>query len=68
MAIGSWLLTFLIMCIPVVGLVMMFVWAFGSGNQTRATYFKAMLIWALIMTVLYFVFAGMITGLLMSMM
>ena len=30
---GDWMLTTLIMCIPCVGLIMMFVWAFGSGTK-----------------------------------
>lgn len=50
---GDWMLTTLIMCIPCVGLIMMFVWAFGSGTKkSKSNYFKAMLVWALISIVL----------------
>ena len=31
--IGNWLVTFLISCIPIVGIVMMPVWAFGNTSQ-----------------------------------
>ena len=31
--VGDWLVTFLIICIPIVGTVMMFVWAFGNTSQ-----------------------------------
>ncbi len=49
MTIGKWLLLFLISAIPVVGLIMLFVWAFGNdGNTTRQTYCKASLLWSLI--------------------
>ena len=48
MSVGDWLVTMLIMCIPCVNIVMIFVWAFGSGNRSRANYFKATLIWAAI--------------------
>ncbi len=48
-SIGDWLLTFLIMCIPCVGLVMLFVWAFGGGTKkSKSNWAKAQLIWALI--------------------
>ena len=53
MSVGDWLITMLIMCIPCVNLVMIFVWAFGSGNKSRANYFKATLIWAAILLALY---------------
>lgn len=48
MSVGEWMITMLIMLIPCVNIVMMFVWAFGSGNKSRANYFKATLIWAAI--------------------
>lgn len=49
LSVGQWMLTILVMFIPCVNLVMMFVWAFGSGNKGRANYFKATLIWAAIL-------------------
>lgn len=50
---GDWMVTTLIMCIPCVGLIMMFVWAFGSSTKkSKSNYFKAMLVWALISIVL----------------
>ena len=33
MSVGDWILTYLLMCIPLVGVIMLFVWAFSSGNQ-----------------------------------
>ncbi len=52
MSIGQWLITLLVMSIPCVNIVMLFVWGFGGGNQTRANYCKAYLIWFVILTVL----------------
>ncbi|MBQ5851757.1 MAG: hypothetical protein IIW54_13235 [Lachnospiraceae bacterium] len=53
---GEWMLTTLIMCIPCVNIVMMFVWAFGSGTKkSKSNYFKAALVWALIGIVFGFV-------------
>ncbi|MBE5875599.1 MAG: hypothetical protein E7290_01775 [Lachnospiraceae bacterium] len=52
MTFGDWMLTKLIMCIPIVGLVMMFVWAFGNGKKSKSNIFKAELVWMLISVVL----------------
>lgn len=46
MKITDWLITFLITAIPLVGLVMLFVWGFSeNSNKVRATWAKAMLVW-----------------------
>lgn len=45
----EWLITMLIMLIPLVNIIMIFVYAFGGGaNPSKANYFKAQLIMALI--------------------
>jgi hypothetical protein len=42
---GEWFLTLFILGIPLVGIVMYFVWAFGAGNVSRANFCRAGLIW-----------------------
>ncbi len=55
---GEWVLTILISAIPLVGLIMLFVWAFGSGtNESKANWAKATLIWIAIIIVIYVLFA-----------
>ena len=55
---GEWVLTYLIAAIPVVGLVMLFVWAFGrETNPNKANWAKAGLIWTAIVIGIYIVFA-----------
>lgn len=45
MSVKEWVITFLIMMVPVVNLVMYFVWAFGSeGNLNRKNWAKANLL------------------------
>lgn len=52
MTVGDWMITILITAIPLVGLIMLFVWAFGdSENFNKANWAKATLIWYLIMFV-----------------
>ncbi|MDR0221248.1 MAG: hypothetical protein LBI54_07595 [Lachnospiraceae bacterium] len=47
--IGEWILTYILFAIPVVGIIMMFVWAFGGGAKaSKANFCKAMLIITLI--------------------
>lgn len=57
MSIGEWFVTILITSIPLVGLIMLFVWGFGSNpNTTKANWAKATLIWYGIAIVLFFMF------------
>jgi len=51
---GNWVLTLLITLIPVVNIIMLFVWAFGGGTQpSKANWAKASLIWLAIFIVIY---------------
>ena len=50
--IGDWMLTGLIMSIPVVSFVMMFVYAFGSKSKSKQNLFRAALLWSIIWGVL----------------
>ena len=62
--IGEWLLTMLILVIPLVNIVMMFVWAFGSNTKpSKANFFKAYLIVFGICILLGIAFAGSILAL-----
>ena len=48
-----WIITYLVMMIPIVNIVMMFVWAFGSNTKpSKANYFKASLLMCIIGTVI----------------
>lgn len=52
--VGNWILTTLLMCIPLVNVILLFVWAFGSNTPiSKANWAKAALIWAVISIVFY---------------
>jgi uncharacterized membrane protein YqjE len=56
MSIGDWIITLLIMCIPLVNLIMILVWAFsGNSNPNRANFCKANLILMAIGVILWFI-------------
>ncbi|MFK5921257.1 MAG: hypothetical protein QM496_03705 [Verrucomicrobiota bacterium] len=59
MTIGDWMITMLILTIPIINIIMFLVWAFGSsGNTSRKTYCQASLLWMLILIGAAFVFGG----------
>lgn len=56
MSVKDWVITLIITAIPMVGFIMLFVWAFGSGtNPNKANWAKAALIMFAIMIVLYII-------------
>jgi len=58
-SLGEWLITLIITAIPLVGFIMLFVWAFGGNtNPTKANFAKASLIIVAIGIVLWFLFIG----------
>lgn len=55
--LGDWMVTILLSAIPIVNIIMLFVWAFGSDtNPSKANWAKASLIWMLIGIVLVVLF------------
>lgn len=57
-SIKEWVITIIITAIPLVGIIMLFVWAFGGGdvNPNKKNYAIAALIVAAIFIILYFLF------------
>jgi len=47
--VGDWMVTMLLMCIPIANLILLLVWAFGdSAPVSKSNWAKASLIWMLI--------------------
>ena len=64
---ADWMISTLIMCIPCVGIIMIFVWAFGSNTKkSKSNYFKAMLVWTAIGLVLAIDMGGAFAAILVS--
>ncbi|WP_243156485.1 hypothetical protein [Clostridium sp. C8-1-8] len=65
MTLGNWVVTMILLAIPIVNLVLLFVWGFGTNvNKSKKTYCQATLIFSAIIIVLTIVvslaFAGQV--------
>ncbi len=60
--VGDWIITFLISAIPIAGIIMIFIWAFGKdASTTKSNWAKAVLIWvAIILAIEILIFSSMI--------
>ena len=57
--IGDWMITLILLSIPVVNIVLCFWWAFSSGtNPSKANFAKAMLMFMVIVIALYVILIG----------
>ena len=62
MKVGDWIIVFLITAIPIVNIIMLFVWGFGDGhNPNKSNWAKASLIMMAIVFVIY-IFIALIVG------
>jgi uncharacterized membrane-anchored protein YitT (DUF2179 family) len=67
MSVKDWFLTLLITYIPLVGLVMLFVWAFdGNTNLNKKNWAKASLLWMLVAIAFAFILFVLFMGAFMS--
>ncbi|CAH0119357.1 MULTISPECIES: hypothetical protein [unclassified Paenibacillus] len=63
----DWIVTMLLLIIPIVNIIMLFVWAFGGNtNPNKRNYSRAALIWALIGVAIYVIFFVLIFGAVLS--
>jgi hypothetical protein len=51
-SVGSWMWMMFVTAIPIVGFIMMIVWAFAGENESRKNYFRAIFAW-------FFIFIGL---------
>lgn len=66
-SVGDWMLTIFIMIIPLINIIMLFVWAFGGGPKvSKANWAKASLLWILIVFVLSIIISVLVGGAFLS--
>lgn len=67
-SVGNWMLIMLILAIPIVGIVMAFVWGFGNTSQkTKKNFSRAILIYYAISIVLGILFSSSLFAMLATM-
>lgn len=62
-SVGSWMWMMFVTAIPIIGLIMILVWAFTGENESRKNYYRAILVWILISVLLVaglIVFGGLV--------
>jgi cytochrome bd-type quinol oxidase subunit 2 len=62
-SVGSWMWMMFVTAIPVIGVIMVFVWALTGENQSRKNYYRAILAWILVFFLLIIgliVFGGLL--------
>lgn len=65
--LGDWIVTILLQCIPIVNIIMLFIWAFSKKtNKNKSNYAKAQLIFVLIAFVISIAFGSAIMASIMS--
>ena len=52
-SIGSWMLMMLVTAVPIVGQIMIIVWAFAGDNDSRKNYFRAILMFFVLFIALF---------------
>lgn len=67
MSIGDWIVTLIVTAIPLVGFIMLFVWAFGDGTHpSKKTWAQAylilMVVVIILMIIIFFVFATFLSS------
>lgn len=58
LTVGAWVITLLILAVPLLNIIMLFVWAFGGNKDERENFAKAALIWMLIGIILSIAFVS----------
>ncbi len=56
-SVGTWMWMMFVTAIPIIGLIMMVVWAFTGENESRKNYFRAIFAWICIFIALIVVLA-----------
>ena len=66
-SLGDWILTIFITFIPVIGFIMLLVWAFGGGaSKSKSNWARATLIWMIIGIILTILLSSAIGAMILS--
>lgn len=54
-----WFFALFVIALPCIGAVMVLVWAFVGENESRKNYFRALIVWFLLVTALWWILVSL---------
>ena len=63
-SVWFWIFSMVVLSIPLVNIIMVFVWAFAGENESRKNYFKAFL-WVFLFWIIVFLLLLLLAGFIM---
>lgn len=52
-SVWFWMFALFVTTLPCIGVIMVVYWAFAGDNETRKNYFRAIIAWAVILTLIW---------------
>jgi len=63
LSVGDWMIILLLISIPVINIIMLFVWALSSDtNETKSNFAKAVLMWFVVIIILWILLFASLAG------
>jgi len=63
LSVGDWMIILLLISIPVINIIMLFVWALSSDtNETKSNFAKAVLMWFVVIIIIWILLFASLAG------
>jgi len=63
LSVGDWMIILLLISIPVINIIMLFVWALSSDtNETKSNFAKAVLMWFVVIIIIWILIFASLAG------
>jgi hypothetical protein len=63
LTVGDWMIILLLISIPIINIIMLFVWALSSDtNETKSNFAKAVLMWFVVIIIIWILLFASLAG------
>ena len=62
-SVGGWIVTFILLSIPIVNIIMLIIWLIGDTEPSKKNFLIASIVYALLVAVLFMLFGAGLVGL-----
>jgi heme/copper-type cytochrome/quinol oxidase subunit 2 len=63
LSVGDWMIILLLISIPIINIIMLFVWALSSDtNETKSNFAKAVLMWFVVIIIIWILIFASLAG------